>query len=116
MLQKEEASDELTDEYSENNSDSSSIDDTSELAGIGNALENVMENERMNQTPHNEEPSPKSAPDEEAADVSSSEIEIAIPARSLEELLQEAYAKGEDPTVVKDETIGVTLVDYSDCL
>lgn len=116
LLQKEEASDELTDEYSENNSDSSSIDDTSELAGIGNALENVMENERMNQTPHNEEPSPKSAPDEEAADVSSSEIEIAIPARSLEELLQEAYAKGEDPTVVKDETIGVTLVDYSDCL
>lgn len=116
LLQKEETPDEFSAEDSENNSDSSSIDDTSELAGIGNALENVLENERMNQTPHSEEPSQTPTPEEETADVSSSEIEIAIPARSLEELLQEAYAKGEDPTVVKDDSIGVTLVDYSDCL
>ncbi len=111
MLQKEEPSDEPL----ENDFASASIDNTSELTDIGNALENVLENERMNQTPHHEEPAP--VPEaEEKIDISSSEIEIAIPARSLEELLQEAYAKGEDPNVIKDEAIGVTLVDYSDCL
>lgn len=111
MLQKEEPSDEPL----ENDFASASIDNTSELTDIGNALENVLENERMNQTPHHEEPAPVPE-EEEKIDISSSEIEIAIPARSLEELLQEAYAKGEDPNVIKDEAIGVTLVDYSDCL
>lgn len=111
MLQKEEPSDEPL----ENDFASASIDNTSELTDIGNALENVLENERMNQTPHHEEPAPVPE-EEENIDISSSEIEIAIPARSLEELLQEAYAKGEDPNVIKDEAIGVTLVDYSDCL
>lgn len=44
------------------------------------------------------------------------EIELAIPARSLDDLLQEAYANGEDPKVEKDELTGVTFVDLSDCL
>ena len=57
--------------------------------------------------PPEEEPSVSLKPDE---------IELAIPARSVEDLLQEAYAKGEDPKVEKDELTGVTFVDLSDCL
>ncbi len=44
------------------------------------------------------------------------EIELAIPVRSLESLLSEAYSKGEDPKVTKDEASGITFVDYSDFL
>lgn len=113
-LQNEEPSD-ATKAF-KSNFESSSIDNTSELTDIGNALENVLENERMNQTPHSEEPVQSQIPEEKTEAVPASEIEIAIPARSLEELLQEAYAKGEDPTIIKDESVGVTLVDYSDCL
>lgn len=44
------------------------------------------------------------------------EIELAMPVRTADELLQKAYAKGLDPNVTEDDTTGVTLVDYSDCL
>ena len=44
------------------------------------------------------------------------EIELAIPAKTLDELLQEAYANGEDPKVTKDAATGITFVDYSNCL
>lgn len=93
---------------------SSQLGSTSELSDIGSALESVLENEQMNPTPHSEQPA--AAPEAPVSEPASSEIEIAIPAKTLEELLQEAYAKGEDPTVIKDESAGVTLVDYSDCL
>ena len=43
------------------------------------------------------------------------EVELAIPVRSLDDLLQEAYAKGEDPQVTKDEVTGTSFVDYSSC-
>lgn len=93
---------------------SSQLGSTSELSDIGSALESVLENEQMNPTPHSEQPA--AAPEAPVSEPASSEIEIAIPAKTLEELLQEAYAKGKDPTVIKDESAGVTLVDYSDCL
>lgn len=93
---------------------SSQLGSTSELSDIESALESVLENEQMNPTPHSEQPA--AAPETPVSEPASSEIEIAIPAKTLEELLQEAYAKGEDPTVIKDESAGVTLVDYSDCL
>lgn len=93
---------------------SNQLGSTSELSDIGSALESVLENEQMNPTPHSEQPA--AAPEAPVSEPASSEIEIAIPAKTLEELLQEAYAKGEDPTVIKDESAGVTLVDYSDCL
>ncbi|MCI5568566.1 MAG: hypothetical protein MR372_01775 [Lachnospiraceae bacterium] len=93
---------------------SSQLGSTSELSDIESALESVLENEQMNPTPHSEQPA--AAPEAPVSEPASSEIEIAIPAKTLEELLQEAYAKGEDPTVIKDESAGVTLVDYSDCL
>ena len=44
------------------------------------------------------------------------EIELAMPVLSAEEIIDAAYARGEDPSVTRDEVTGVTLVDFSDCL
>ena len=87
---------------------------TAELSGIGSALENALGTDRMNQTPQAQAavpPAPEAAPE-----VKPEEIELAIPQRTLDELLQEAYANGEDPKVVKNPTTGITFVDYSNCL
>ena len=88
---------------------------TSDINDIGNALEIALENERMNPTPHSA-PAPAAAPvAEQTVQTSTEEIELAIPARTLDELLQEAYSNGEDPKVTKDPTTGITFVDYSNC-
>ena len=88
---------------------------TSDINDIGNALEIALENERMNPTPHSA-PAPVAAPvAEQTVQASTEEIELAIPARTLDELLQEAYSNGEDPKVTKDPTTGITFVDYSNC-
>jgi hypothetical protein len=88
---------------------------TSDINDIGNALEIALENERMNPTPHSA-PAPAAAPvSEQTVQASTEEIELAIPARTLDELLQEAYSNGEDPKVTKDPTTGITFVDYSNC-
>ena len=55
-------------------------------------------------------------PEEEAAQEIPSEIELAIPVRSLDSYLDEAYSRGDDPHVKKDDVTGIRLVDYSDCL
>lgn len=87
---------------------------TSELSGIGSALENALNTDQINQTP---QAAAAAAPVPEAVpEAAPEEIELAIPQRSLDELLQEAYANGEDPKVTKDPAIGVTFVDYSNCL
>lgn len=44
------------------------------------------------------------------------EIELAIPVRTVDEILEDAYAKGYDPLVTTDDVTGVKLVDFSDCL
>lgn len=44
------------------------------------------------------------------------EVQIAMPARTAEELLQKAYQEGLDPKVHEDEITGVTLIDYSDSI
>lgn len=41
---------------------------------------------------------------------------LAIPALTVEELLDKAHANGDDPTVLEDEDDGISLVDYSDVL
>ena len=57
-------------------------------------------------------------PDEEGETAAQNleEIELAIPVKSVEEFLQEAYTAGDDPIVEKDEVTGITFIDYSDCL
>ena len=59
---------------------------------------------------------PTILPEEKETPLQADEIVLAIPARSVEEILQEAYRDGEDPKVEKDELTGVTFVDFSDCL
>ncbi len=88
--------------------------DTSELSGIGSALENVLDSGEMNRTARTD--APAAAAPEPVPETPAEEIELAIPQRTLDELLQEAYANGEDPKVTKDAAIGVTFVDYSNCL
>lgn len=88
---------------------------TSDINDIGNALEIALENEQMNSTPHSApSPAPSTVP-EQTQHSDAEEIELAIPAKTLDELLQEAYSNGEDPKVTKDSTTGITFVDYSNC-
>ena len=49
-----------------------------------------------------------------AAEETPDEIELAIPVRTLEEILQDAYSNGEDPHIRKDPATGITLVDFSE--
>lgn len=53
---------------------------------------------------------------EEAQAPKTGEIELAIPIRSADELLDAAHAAGDDPELRKDEMTGVSFVDYTDCL
>lgn len=46
----------------------------------------------------------------------SGKIELAMPAYSMEELLQKAREAGDDPEVKTDDEFGVTFLDYSDIL
>ena len=99
----------------------------SEFSSLEDALENALNSEQIKNSEHAQAASQKtgedvssSQPETEAADASSetekeipSEVELAIPIRTLDELLQEAYANGEDPQVRKDPSTGITLVDYS---
>ena len=90
---------------------------TDSLPDVQAALEAALENQPLNRTsedytaqqPQNTEP-------EEKMTDSKDEIELAMPTHTAEELLEKAYEEGLDPKTHKDETTGVTLVDYSDSL
>ena len=90
--------------------------ETSEFSGIEGALEQALINNQMTQTPDDVTPAANSAESESVSEDTPTEIELAIPTHTLDELLQESYAKGEDPQVKKDPATGITLVDYSSCL
>ena len=92
-----------------------SSEETSEFSSLEGALEQVLNTNQINQTPEDVVPDAVSG-EQPADEETSTEIELAIPSHSLDELLQEAYAKGEDPQVKKDSATGITLVDYSSCL
>ncbi len=94
--------------------------------GIGNeqisrmesALESVLQQtERMDHADHSRTPVSEN-PDSPSINTSGAEvpeeIELAMPVVTLEELLQEAYAAGDDPMIKKDAVTGVTTVDFSD--
>ena len=44
------------------------------------------------------------------------EIELAIPVRTADEILEEAYTNGLDPKVSSDEVTGIKFIDFSDSL
>ena len=87
---------------------------TAVVSGISSALENALDTEDFGKQ---QEPAAPAAPvPEPEQEIKPEEIELAIPQRTLDELLQEAYANGEDPKVTKDPTTGITFVDFSNCL
>ena len=73
------------------------------------ALENALATEPMNSQGQTVQ-MPTIPPEEKETPLQADEIVLAIPARSVEEILQEAYRDGEDPKVEKDELTGVTFV------
>ena len=90
--------------------------ETSEFSGLEGALEQALISNQVSKTPDDVVPSGNTEETEPLNGETPAEIELAIPTHTLDELLQEAYAKGEDPQVKKDPATGVTLVDYSSCL
>lgn len=91
---------------------------TDSLPDVQAALEAALENQPLNRTSEDYTlQQPEKSDSAQKADTDArDEIELAMPAHTAEELLEKAYADGLDPKLKKDETTGVTLVDYSDSL
>ena len=85
--------------------------DTSQLPDMEAALEAALSTTQLNRTQAQTTVLPVQQVTE-APEVN--EIEIAMPSKTLEEYLQEAYTSGDDPGIVKDETTGIQFVDFSD--
>jgi len=78
----------------------------------------IQNPEALNQTDPDADYKERKSAEENAVgnDEDRDEVQIAMPARTAEELLQKAYQDGLDPKVHEDEITGVTLIDYSDSL
>ncbi|MDO4622647.1 MAG: hypothetical protein Q4B22_06810 [Eubacteriales bacterium] len=86
------------------------------LPNVQAALEAALESQPLNRREENPMPVQEAPVEEEVVPNENGEIELAMPVYTADELLQKAYAEGLDPTVTEDETAGVTLVDYTECL
>lgn len=86
------------------------------LPDVQAALEAALENQPLNRSEdtHIPETVEQEPAQEEFEPVG--EIELAMPVRTAEEILQQAYSSGQDPKVREDAVTGVTLVDFSDSL
>ena len=88
---------------------------TDSMMDMQAALEAVLTTQSLNNG--YDDPVPvKEEPVESDFSAEMGEIELAMPSRTADELLQEAYTNGDDPSVTKDPITGVTFIDYSDCL
>ena len=85
------------------------------IPDVSNALVAALASTQVSRSEHyyQQARQPEPAPVEEPP---ADEIELAMPVLSVEEIIDAAYARGEDPSVTRDEVTGVTLVDFSDCL
>jgi len=85
------------------------------IPDVSNALVAALASTQVSRSEHyyQQARQPEPAPVEEPP---ADEIELAMPVLSAEEIIDAAYARGEDPSVTRDEVTGVTLVDFSDCL
>ncbi len=86
------------------------------LPDVQAALEAALENQPLNRSEDTHIPEPDEEEAEAELPEEETEIELAIPVHTAEELLQQAYAAGQDPKVRHHEDAGVTLVDYSETL
>ncbi len=89
---------------------------TDSLPDVQAALEAALVNQPLNRTGNISQSFALEPDDGEAVVSENGEIELAMPVRTADELLQKAYSEGLDPTVREDNITGVTLVDYSDSL
>lgn len=85
----------------------------SELPGVEAALEAALATTQVSRSPQVKKPVQQESVPEASEELD--EIELAIPVRTLDEYLQIAYTNGDDPQVIKDNTTGISLVDFSDC-
>lgn len=85
-----------------------------EIPDVSNALVAALETTQVSRPERTYQTAafkPVPEPVEEELD----EVELAIPVKTANEILDEAYAKGYDPQVITDDVTGVKLVDFSDC-
>ena len=87
---------------------------TDSIPDVQAALEAALENQPLNRSEDTHIPEP-AEPEAEIPD-EETEIELAIPVQTAEEILQQAYAGGQDPKIRQEEVTGVTLIDFSDAL
>ena len=85
----------------------------SELPGVEAALEAALATTQVSRSAQVKKPVQAEAVPEASEELD--EIELAIPVRTLDEYLQAAYTNGDDPQVIRDNTTGIDLVDFSDC-
>lgn len=86
---------------------------TDTIPDVQAALEAALEQQQI----RTHEAAPvQEVPQEETEPLPMEELELAMPVKTVEEYLQEAYAAGEDPVVSEDKTTGVNFVDFSECL
>ena len=84
-----------------------------EIPDVSDALVAALETTQISRT---ERPTQSFAPVTEPVPAEEpDEIELAIPVKTANEILDEAYAKGYDPQVITDDVTGIKLVDFSDC-
>ena len=86
----------------------SEIPDVSAALVAALSTTQVSRSERMFQ--------PQKQDEVEPSEEDSSEIELAIPVKTAEEIIDAAYAQGYDPAVTTDDVTGVKIIDFSDCL
>ena len=87
-----------------------------QMEGMESALETALAKaEEADKTDHSASVPPEAqGASYESLEDAPDEIELAIPVRTLEEVLQEAYSNGDDPHIRKDPTTGITMVDFSE--
>lgn len=88
-------------------------EDDAFAASIQAALENQLDNPGSSAQVRTPE---ETVPEEEVREAAPEKRELAMPVLTAEEILEKAYADGDQPKVIEDEEDGVTLVDYSDIL
>ena len=114
---------EIPAEASEEESSPSPVESTREnlsqeaLPDVQAALEAALESQPLNRTGETM-PLSTSLPEEDNEPQlnEDGEIELAIPIRTADELLEKAYAQGLDPVVEDDVITGIKIVDFSECI
>ncbi|MCR4653638.1 MAG: hypothetical protein K5744_08080 [Eubacterium sp.] len=87
------------------------------LPDVQAALEAALESQPLNRTAETSSLSVSTPEEDNDPQLNEDgEIELAIPIRTADELLEKAYAQGLDPVVEDDVITGIKIVDFSECI